>query len=90
MKLVKKVRVQNQLGLHTRPATVIVQMLQGCSCSVSFTCGDDEVNAKSLLSLLMLAAAKNTQITVTVEGQESDVEKTMQELVQGFNNSFGE
>lgn len=89
-KLEAKVRVRNRLGLHTRPATAIVQMLQGCSSSVWFKCGTDSINAKSLLSLLILAAARNTQITISVEGEDKEAQRTMDQLIQGFENSFGE
>jgi len=89
-KLTTKVRVKNKLGLHTRPATAIVQMLQGCTSEVWFRCGGELVNAKSLLNLLMLAAARNTQITIIVEGEEAEAKRTMDELVTGFASSFGE
>lgn len=58
MKLVQKVRVKNALGLHTRPATMIVKLLQNSKSEVSFTHKKDIINAKSILSILMLAAKK--------------------------------
>ncbi len=90
MKLVEKLKVRNRLGLHTRPATGVVQILQGCKCDVPFTCGQESINAKSLLSILMLAATRNTVITVTMEGEEAEVEATMARLKEGFENQFGE
>lgn len=88
MKLVRKVRVKNSLGLHTRPATVIVKLLQNCKCDVSFTLRRETVNAKSILSILMLAAKKNSNITISVEG-ETAVE-VMDKLEDAFENGFGE
>lgn len=88
MKLVRKVRVKNTLGLHTRPATVIVKLLQNCKCDVSFTLKRETVNAKSILSILMLAAKKNSNITISVEG-ETAVE-VMDKLEDVFENGFGE
>lgn len=88
MKLVRKVRVKNVLGLHTRPATQIVKLLQNCKSDVSFLHKRESVNAKSILSILMLAAKKNTQITVTVEGE--DAETVMDKLVFAFESGFGE
>lgn len=88
MKLLRKVRVKNALGLHARPATVIVKLLQGTSSQVSFTYRKETVNAKSIMSILMLAANKNSQITVTVEGQ--DASETMDKIVEAFENKFGE
>lgn len=87
-KFVKKVRVKNTLGLHTRPATAIVKMLQNCKSDVLFTCKRETINAKSILSILMLAARKNTIITINVEGE--DAEEVMDKLVDAFENKFGE
>lgn len=88
MKLVRKVSVVNALGLHTRPAAHIAKILLHCKSSVTFQLKKDIVNAKSILSLLMLAAAKNSQITVTVEGD--DAEEYMEKLVEAFRTGFGE
>lgn len=86
--LVRKVRVKNTMGLHTRPATTIVKMLQGSKSDVHFTYKKDTINAKSILSILMLAARRNTTITITVRG--SDALETMEKLVAAFENKFGE
>lgn len=87
-KVVKKVRVKNDLGLHTRPATLIVQALRSCKSSVTFTHKKETVNAKSILSILMLAVQKNAQLTITVEGE--DAEETMNSLLNLFEERFGE
>jgi phosphocarrier protein len=87
-KLSCNVKVKNTMGLHTRPATTIVKLLQGCKSDVTFTYKKETVNAKSILSILMLAARKNTQITIVVDGD--DAVETMSKLVNGFNNHFGE
>lgn len=90
MQLTKDVRVKNKLGLHTRPATTIVKLLQSCRSEVFFTHKQETVNAKSILSLLMLAASKNALITIVVEGEEDDAALTMDKLVEAFENEFGE
>lgn len=90
MQLIKDVRVKNKLGLHTRPATTIVKLLQSCRSEVFFTHKQETVNAKSILSLLMLAASKNALITIVVEGEEDDAALTMDKLVEAFENEFGE
>lgn len=76
------------MGLHTRPATAIVKMLQHCKSRVSFTYKCETVNAKSILGILMLAAGRNSSITITVDGEDADL--TMNNLLAGFNNQFGE
>lgn len=83
-----KVQVKNQLGLHTRPATTIVKLLQSCKSDVTFIHKKEKVNAKSILSLLMLAARKNSKITIEIEGE--DASPTMEKLVEAFDNHFGE
>jgi len=88
VKLSKKVKVKNALGLHARPATAIAKLLQGTSAAVSFTYRRETVNARSIMSVLMLAATKNSQITIEVEGK--DAEEIMRRLVDAFDKKFGE
>lgn len=88
MKLVRKVKVKNALGLHTRPAASIVKLLQPKKSHVFFTYKNEKINARSIMSILMLAARKNTLIEITVEGD--DAELTMDQLVTAFETEFGE
>jgi phosphocarrier protein len=88
VKLLRKVRIKNALGLHARPATVIAKLLQNTSSAVSFTYRKETVNAKSIMSILMLAATKNSLITIIVDGE--DAGETMQKIVDAFENRFGE
>jgi phosphocarrier protein len=83
-----KVQVKNTLGLHTRPATIIVKLLQNSKSDVFFTCKRETINAKSILSILMLAAKKNSKITISVNGEDS--EEIINKLVAVFENQFGE
>lgn len=87
-KIVCQVQVKNSLGLHARPATIIVKLLQHCKSDVFFTYKRATVSAKSILSILMLAARKNSRITIMVDGE--DAPTTMQKLVEVFENRFGE
>lgn len=87
-KISKFIKVNNSLGLHTRPATAIVRILQQRKSSVSFTYNGEMVNARSILSILMLAAERDAQILVSVEG--ADAIETMDELERGFATCFGE
>lgn len=88
MKLTSKVKVKNPMGLHTRPAAVIVRLLQPLKSSVLFTYKQETVNARSIMGILMLAARKNAQITITVEGV--DAEQVMDVLTRAFNEQFGD
>jgi len=88
VKISSKVKVKNSLGLHARPATAIVKMLQQCNSSVTFTYRKETINAKSIMSILMLAASKNATIRVDVEGE--DAQEVMSMLVKAFEEYFGE
>ncbi len=88
MILVRKIKVKNSLGLHTRPAATIVKLLQPLKSAVSFTYKDETVNARSIMSILMLAAKKNAQIIITVDG--ADAEMAMRRLIAAFEDEFGE
>lgn len=88
MKISRKVKVKNSLGLHTRPAAAIVKLLQPKKSSVFFVYKNETINARSIMSILMLAAQKNTQIEIIVEGV--DAEQTMDVLVEAFELEFGE
>lgn len=88
MKLIETVQVKNTQGLHTRPATAIVKLLQNSKSNVVFTYKKESVNAKSILSILLLAARKNTRITISIEGD--DANETMEKLLAAFDDGFGE
>ncbi len=88
MKFTRTIKVKNDLGLHTRPATVIVKMLQAYKASVQFTYKRDTINARSIMSILMLAVCKNSLLTITAEGE--DAEKALEEIVLAFENKFWE
>ena len=81
-------KVKNALGLHTRPAATIVKLLQAFKSAVTFTCRNETINARSIMSILMLAARKNTVVTITIEGV--DAEAAMTRLVGAFESEFGE
>lgn len=88
MKITRKVKIKNPLGLHTRPAAAIVKILQPKKSSVFFTYKNETINARSIMSILMLAAQKNTQIEIVVEGIDAEI--TMTQLVDAFEQEFGE
>ncbi|MBI5272423.1 MAG: HPr family phosphocarrier protein [Chlamydiia bacterium] len=88
MKVMRKIKVKNALGLHTRPAASIVKLLQPYKSSVSFTYKNETINARSIMSILMLAAKKNAQITITIEGE--DAADVMLRLESAFEQEFGE
>lgn len=88
MKKTCTVKVKNALGLHARPATVIVKLLQKVHSEVTFSYRGATVNAKSIMSILMLAVGKNGQIEIAAEGE--DALETIEVLKAAFEDEFGE
>ena len=88
MKQSCEVTIKNMLGLHARPATTIVKLLQKCQSEVYFTYNDITINAKSIMSILILAAGENARITITAEGP--DAQQVLSDLKDTFENSLGE
>jgi len=88
MKVTKKLKVKNDMGLHIRPATFIAKLLQSFKSSVYFTYKSKTINARSIMNVLMLAAKKNSIITVTAVGD--DAKELVAKLGNAFNYLFGE
>lgn len=88
MKIISRVRVTNSMGIHTRPATAIIKLLHQCRSSVHFTHKTSTVNAKSILSIMMLGLQRNARVVITVDGE--DAEEIMNRLLKAFESKFGE
>ncbi len=78
MLLEKKIIIKNKSGLHARPAALFVQIANKYDSDVTVKKGKLEVNGKSIMGILMLAAEKGSQVALRVEGQ--DAEKAILEL----------
>lgn len=78
--------VSNDRGLHTRPSTEVVKCASQYSSLIKLTYQKWEVNARSLLGVLMLAATKGSRIAVTAEGD--DAEEAVEALVQLSRKNF--
>jgi phosphocarrier protein HPr len=63
--------IRNDRGLHTRPATAIVKCAIRFKSEIKLRYQKQEVNAKSLLGILMLAAGKGTRLRVKAEGEDA-------------------
>jgi phosphocarrier protein HPr len=82
--------VTARLGLHARAAAKVVRLAQRFSSTVEFRRVDNNAtaNAKSILSVLMLAASRGTELNATAEG--IDEEAALAALDQLFAQGFGE
>lgn len=74
----KRIVIKNKSGLHARPAAIFVQVANKYDSEVIVKKGKLEVNGKSIMGILMLAAGKGSQVTLKVDGE--DAEKAMSEL----------
>ena len=85
---VKEVMVQNQIGLHARPATFFIQKANEFKSSVWVEKEERRVNAKSLLGVLSLGIVGNTTIRVIADGV--DEEAAVSALVRLVESGFAE
>jgi phosphocarrier protein HPr len=81
--------ITNKLGLHARAAAKLVTLASGFASDIQITRGQQKVNGKSIMGVMMLAAAKGTRITLTVSGNdEADALQRLEELIlQGFGET---
>lgn len=84
---VKEVMVQNQVGLHARPATFFIQRANEFKASIWIEKEDRRVNAKSLLGILSLGIVGGTGIKIIADGPDEQVAvNSLVDLVEsGFN-----
>ena len=84
----KDVIVQNQVGLHARPATFFIQKANEFKASIWVEKEERRVNAKSLLGVLSLGIVGNTVIRVIADG--ADEEAAVEALVKLVESGFAE
>ena len=80
--------VSNRLGLHARASAKLVQLVHGFQSTVSLLSNGREVNAQSIMGVMMLAAGIGTALTVRAEGE--DEEAAVQAVVDLFDRKFDE
>ncbi|MEO8804212.1 MAG: HPr family phosphocarrier protein, partial [Rudaea sp.] len=68
--LEREVSITNKLGLHARASAKLVQLLQGFKADVWLAFRGREVNAKSIMGVMMLAAGVGSQITLRTDGPD--------------------
>ncbi len=80
--------IRNRLGLHARAAALLVKTANRFISEVTIEKDGLEVNGKSIMGILMLAASKGTKITLKVEGKDSS--QAIQTLGKLIESKFGE
>ncbi len=86
----KTLRIQSELGLHARAAAKLVKLTSQFESDIKLSRlnAEEQVDAKSILGILLMAAAKGTEIEVMTDGKDEEV--AMEAVVQLVNNRFGE
>jgi len=86
--LVKELVVQNKLGIHARPAAMIVRITNKFKAEVFVEKDEEQVNGKSIMGLMMLAAGKGSKVKFLATGD--DAPQMLAELEQLFERKFDE
>ena len=84
----KSFTIQNRLGLHARAAAQFVQITNRFKSDITVSKGKQEINGKSIMGVMMLAAAKGSRITVTAKGDDAD--SVLYAVEKLINDKFGE
>jgi len=86
--LTKELLVQNKMGIHARPAAMIVRVTNKFKSEVYVEKEEEQVNGKSIMGLMMLAAAKGSTVKFVATG--TDAEQMLTELEALFAKKFDE
>ncbi|MFH2134234.1 MAG: HPr family phosphocarrier protein [Pseudomonadota bacterium] len=81
-------QIINKLGLHARASAKLTQLASQYPCEVWLSRNGKRINAKSIMGVMMLAAAKGSTITIETDGDRE--EEAMTELLALINDYFGE
>ena len=87
-KVEKEVTIVNRLGMHARPAAMFVRIASRHRCEIWVEKEGEQINGKSIMGLMMLAAGQGSKLMIRCEGP--DAEHAMQELEQLIANRFSE
>ena len=86
--LTKELLVQNKMGIHARPAAMIVRVTNKFKSEVYVEKDEEQVNGKSIMGLMMLAAAKGTKVKFIATGE--DAPAMLAEIEALFAKKFDE
>ena len=84
----EKVTIENETGLHARPATEISKIAMKYPCKITFLVNGKEINAKSPLMIMAAGIKSKTELEIFCEGEEE--EKAIEELSNAFKTQLGE
>ena len=84
----KTIVIENKLGMHARPATMIVKIASKFRSEFRIIKGDMEINGKSIMGVMTLAAEYGSELELVADGV--DEEYLIQEITDLFASKFGE
>jgi len=87
-KIEKEVTIVNRLGLHARPAAMFVRIASRHRADIWVSKEGEEVNGKSIMGLMMLAAGQGSKLRIRCDGADAD--KAMEELEELIKAGFNE
>ena len=87
-KVEKEVTIVNRLGLHARPAAMFVRIASRYRSEVWVEKEGEQINGKSIMGLMMLAAGQGSKLTIRCEGPDAD--KVLEELEELIQKKFNE
>ena len=87
-KLEKEITIINRLGLHARPAAMFVRIASRYRSEVWVEKEGEQINGKTIMGLMMLAAGQGSKLLIRCEGPDAD--KAMQEIEELINQRFHE
>ncbi len=90
-RLERTVQVVNLLGFHARPAAEFVQLAGSFGCEIWLEKDGLEVNAKSIMGVLMLAAERGSQLVIRADGNDAEeaLEALADLIARGFEEMHG-
>lgn len=86
--IVQEVIIKNSAGLHTRPAAAVVKLASKFRSEFFIEMDGSEINAKSIIGVMSLAAPKGSRLVLRLEGE--DESEAARQLIEFFEQGFGE
>src|SRR5213082_3822273 len=87
-KIEKEISIVNRLGLHARPAAMFVRIASRYRSEIWVEKEGEQINGKSIMGLMMLAAGQGSKLLIRCEGPDAD--KAMEELEELIRKKFNE
>ncbi|MDP8262281.1 MAG: HPr family phosphocarrier protein [Candidatus Ancaeobacter aquaticus] len=88
VKCEKEVSIVNELGIHARPAAMFVKLANTFTSEIFIEKDKEQVNGKSIMGIMMLAAGKGTKIIIRAEGEDAD--SAVDAIEKLITDKFGE